>query len=102
MPVRYVQLTAVSKLFSPVVRAFGNIAVIGATTAATPKTFGIYTDPDTALADFPGDLGAAIALAFNQTPGPTIVYGIPATGTDYSSAFATAGTLDAQLVVLAN
>src|SRR5438046_688429 len=102
MPVRYVQLTAVSSLFSPVVRAYGNIAIIGTTDAKNPKTFEIFTDQDTANTKFPGDLGTAIALAFTQTPGPTVVYGIPASDTDFTSAFATASTLDAQIVVLAN
>ncbi len=101
--VRYVQLRSLSTLFTPATRSFGNIAMIGATTATgTLPPFAIFTDPDTANATFPGDLGASIAMAFRQTPGPTVVYGIPSTGTDLTAALTVASTLDAQLVVLAN
>jgi hypothetical protein len=103
MSVRYIQLQAVSKLFSPSVRAFGNIAIIGEATAGTSNPFETFTDPDTAQTTFPGDLGKSIALAFEQTPGPTVVYGIrTGAGPDWTTALTTASTLDVQLVVLAN
>jgi len=103
--VRYVQLRSLSTLFTPTTRSFGNIAMIGATTATPTDPFKIFTDPDTAndpKDGFPGDLGTSIAMAFQQTPGPTVIYGIPSTGTDLTAALTVASTLDAQLVVLAN
>src|SRR5690348_4593799 len=102
--VRYVQLRSLSTLFTPATRAFGNIAVIGATTStATPlPPSTVFIDPDTANATYPGDLGTSIALAFQQTPGPTVIYGIPSTGADLTSALTLASTLDAQFVFLAN
>lgn len=108
MAVRYIQVQSVSNLFAPAVRAYGNIAVLGATTGTTPNPYETFTDPDTAVATFPGDLGSAIQLAFQQTPGPTIIYGIPvstpakAKTPDWATAFQTASILNVQLVVLAN
>lgn len=108
MAVRYIQVQSISNLFAPAVRAYGNIAILGATTGTTPNPYETFTDPNAALTTFPGDLGNAIALAFQQTPGPTIVYGIPvitpakAPGPDWATAFQTASILNVQLVVLAN
>src|SRR5450432_1446681 len=103
MTVRYIQLQSVSNLFSPSVRAFGNIAIIGDATAGTNNPFETFTDPDTAKATFPGNLGNSIALAFQQSPGPTVIYGIrTGAGPDWVTALTTATTLDVQFVVLAN
>src|SRR5437870_5122587 len=104
MAVRYIQVQSISDLFSPAVRAYGNIAIIGATTGTTANRSETFTDPDTAVAKFPGDLGSAIKLAFQQTPGPTVIYGIPVTtaSPDWKTAFQATSLLDAQLVVLAN
>jgi hypothetical protein len=68
--------------------------------ANTPIAF---TDPAEARRRAPGDLGEAIALAFAQSPGPTLVYGVrTAAGPDWASAINAVTPLDAQLVVLAN
>ncbi len=104
--VRYVQLRSLSTLFTPKTRAFGNIAAIGAATSVSTTTplapYGIFTDPDSAKAVYQGDLVTSIAMAFQQSPGPTVVYGIPFSGTDLTSALAIASTLDVQLLFLAN
>ncbi|WP_326673412.1 hypothetical protein [Streptomyces canus] len=68
--------------------------------ANTPTAF---TDPAEARRRAPGNLGEAIALAFTQTPGPTLVYGVrTAAGPDWASALTTVAPLDVQLVTLAN
>ncbi|CCK24490.1 hypothetical protein BN159_0111 [Streptomyces davaonensis JCM 4913] len=68
--------------------------------ANTPIAF---TDPVEARRRAPGDLGEAIALAFAQSPGPTLVHGVrTAAGPDWASALNAVAPLDAQLIVLAN
>ncbi|MFJ5695986.1 hypothetical protein ACIP9X_19335 [Arthrobacter sp. NPDC093125] len=68
--------------------------------ANTPIAF---TDPGEARRRAPGDLGNAIALAFAQTPGPMLVYGVrTAAGPDWTAAINAVAPLDAQLVTLAN
>jgi hypothetical protein len=111
MTVRYIRVNAISNLFAPVTRAFGNIAVVGQVTppasppadlavANTPLTF---TDPAEALRRCPGDLGNAINLCFQQTPGPSLVYGVrTAAGPDWVDALEAVSALDAQIVMLAN
>lgn len=108
MSVQYVQITPISQLFSPVVRAFGNIAIIGKTTtgsANTPVFFTTTPGPNDQVT-FDSDLGSAINLAFQQIPGPSLVCGVPvaSTGTsvDWASALTTVSNLDVQIVVLAN
>lgn len=62
-----------------------------------------FTDPGEATRRMPGDLGNAIALAFAQTPPPTLVYGVrTAAGPDWATALGLVSALDVQLVVLAN
>jgi hypothetical protein len=101
--VQYIQIQAISDLFSPVTRAFGNIAIIGATSATGASTTPVsFTNPGDASSRFPGALGNSIATAFKQRPGPALVYGIPSAGPDYTDALGAASQLDAQLVVLAN
>jgi hypothetical protein len=117
MAVRYVRVEPLVNLFAPAVRAFGNIAVVGQTTTAArtttestaadapaPPVPVAFTRPDDALDKFPGDLGTAIALAFAQTPGPTLVYGIPvdSAAPDWKGALKVVAGLNVQLVVLAN
>lgn len=106
MAVRYVRVDPLVNLFSPAVRAFGNIAVVGQTTAtfASPPVPVLFTRPDDAQTTFPGALGDSIALAFNQSPGPTLIYGIPVAGTspDWQGALNVVASLNVQLVVLAN
>ena len=106
MAVRYIQVQTVSNLFSPAVRAYGNIAIIGAATVVdktVPSTL-FTAPPDIPPGKSAGDLENAITTAFKQTPGPTIIYGIPVATTkpDWAAAFNTASTLPVQLVVLAN
>ena len=68
--------------------------------ANTPIAF---TDPAEARRRTPGDLGDAIAIAFAQAPGPTLVYGVrTAAGPDWTAAINAVAPLDAQFVVLAN
>jgi hypothetical protein len=103
MTVRYIRVNPVADLFAPAIRAFGNIAIVGEATAGTANTPVAFTNPADAALTFPGPLSNAIALAFQQTPGPILVYGVrTATGPDWSAALTQVATLDVQLVVLAN
>ncbi|MFL6118351.1 hypothetical protein, partial [Actinophytocola sp.] len=106
MAVRYVRVNPTVNLFAPVVRAFGNIAVVGRTTSVTAAVAEAvaFTNPDDAKDAVPGELGDAIALAFAQTPGPTLVYGVPVASEtpDWAGALAAVAALNVQLVVLAN
>jgi hypothetical protein len=62
-----------------------------------------FTDPAEARRRAPGDLGEAIALAFAQSPGPMLVYGVrTAAGPDWKAALDAVAPLDAQLIALAN
>jgi hypothetical protein len=106
--VQYIRVRPVSEIFSPVVRAFGNLAVIGpaddraagVTAVNTPTT---VTSGGEARDRFPGTLGESIALAFRQAPGPSLVIGIrvDTTRPDWRTALGLAATLDVQFVVLA-
>ncbi|WP_405975261.1 hypothetical protein OG496_47045 [Streptomyces sp. NBC_00988] len=131
MPVRYIRVDPTVNLFAPAVRAFGTIAIVGRVTtpapappasasasasasakksaaaeaaAAVPPTPVAFTSPDKAEQTFPGELGKALTLVFRQSPGPTLVYGVPvdATAPDWKSALAVVAGLNVQLVVLAN
>lgn len=107
MAVQYIRVNPVSELFSPAVRAYGNIAIIGEATAGPTNAPTPFTNPTDAAAMFPGTLSTSIAMAFQQTPGPTLVYGVrtatPAAGSDdWTTALAAVSALDVQLVVLAN
>jgi hypothetical protein len=111
MPVRYIRVNPVSDLFAPAVRAYGNIGIVGELTppaspppdmltVATPV---LFTDPTEALRRAPGNLGTSIALAFAQSPGPTVVYGVRVDQTtpDWAGALAALGSIDVQIVCLA-
>lgn len=102
MVTRYIRVNPVVDLFAPVIRGTGNIAVVGAATAGTPNAAQAFTTGAAALAAFPGDLGQAIAMTFQQTPGPPLVYGVRAAGTDFVAALDIVSTLDVQIVVIAN
>jgi len=106
MAVRYVRVDPLVNLFAPTVRAFGNIAIVGPTssTTATLAEPIAFTNPDDARDAVPGELSTAIALAFSQTPGPTLVYGVPvaAENPDLAAALDAVGTLNVQFVVLSN
>ncbi|MEV5043482.1 hypothetical protein AB0N20_01995 [Streptomyces griseoincarnatus] len=61
-----------------------------------------FTDPAEARRRAPGDLGESIALAFAQSPGPTLIYGVrTGSGPDWAAALDFVAPLDVQLVVLA-
>jgi hypothetical protein len=110
MAVRYVRVKAIADMFAPAVRAFGNIAVVGPVGNAPPATTPAasvptaFSNPVDAQATFPGPLGDSIAMTFNQSPGPSLVYGVRVNGgtPDWAAALAAVGTLDVQIVVLAN
>lgn len=110
MAVRYIQVQPISDLFAPAVRAFGNIAIIGDATAGPTNTPTIFTNPDDAKKAFSNATNSpqsalynAIAMAFQQTPGPTVVYGVrTAAGPDWATALTAVSALDVQIVVLAN
>jgi len=121
--VRYVRVNPVSELFSPVIRATGNVAVIGtapqgadnvpvpvADPGAVRAAFGPETVPDPAdpTKSVPNSaLTAALNLMFRQTPGPSRVWGVKAAGrataavADPAAALAAIENLDAQFVVVA-
>lgn len=112
MPVKYIDVTAISDLFVPATRAFGDIAIVGkggtGTAASAPKEF---TNPADAVTAYPSgtpgtftDLAAAIRTAFKQTPPPTRVWGVQvaATTPDWDAGLAAVANLDVQIVVLAN
>ena len=69
----------------------------------TPNVPVAFTTAADALRQAPGALGRAIAMAFQQTPGPPLVYGVrTADGPDWAGALNVVATLDVQLVALAN
>jgi len=111
MAVQYVRVQSTVNLFAPAVRAFGNIAVIGKVTApgggAPPIDINVptaFTDATDALTRAPGDLGAAIALAFAQSPGPSLVIGVrvDSAAPAWNTALDLVANQDVQLVALAN
>ncbi|SDD71789.1 hypothetical protein [Rhodococcus tukisamuensis] len=63
-----------------------------------------FTDPAEARRRAPGELSTAIALAFAQSPGPTLVYGVRVASPtpEVGAALDAVAKLDVQLVVLAN
>ena len=113
MTVRYIRVKAQVNLFAPAVRAFGDVAIVGRFTLPTtnpppdPLVAGVpvaFTDPNEARRRAPGELGEAIALAFGQTPGPTLVYGVAVNSAtpDFAAALRAVAGLNVQLVMLAN
>jgi len=113
MPVRYIRVNPLVDLFAPAVRAFGNIAIVGKITTPTPNPPAdllavnipvAFSDPAEARRRAPGDLGEAIALAFAQTPGPTLVYGVAvdATAPNWQAGLDAVTALNVQIVTLAN
>ena len=105
MAVRYVRVNPVTEMFSPVVRATGNIAIIGAASAGTDDTPVQVTSPSDAAGKFGpsagSDLTRAIQLAFQQTPGPSQVWGVKSPA-DVTAALTAVEQLDVQFVVIAN
>ena len=123
MSVRYVRVKPVVDVFSPVIRPTGNMAIIGAAAAGDNNVARHVTSPADAAERFgpafvpdPQDptrrvlnsqLTASIALAFQQSPGPSQVWGIKAAGAgtgavgDPEAALRAAESLNVQFVVLA-
>jgi hypothetical protein len=127
MAVRYIRVNPVADLFAPAVRAFGNIAIVGVASAGTTNVPILFTNPADAedqLRDATNkqaaadhikdpehkppvfDLASSIRMAFNQSPGPSLVYGIPVDssqgGPNWDAALHAVDTLDVQFVMLAN
>jgi len=127
MAVRYIRVNPVADLFAPAVRAFGNIAIVGVASAGTANAPILFTNPADAedqLRDATNkqaaadhikdpehkppvfDLASSIRMAFNQSPGPSLVYGIPVDssqgGPNWDAALKAVDTLDVQFVMLAN
>jgi hypothetical protein len=123
MAVRYINVRSRVDMFSPVIRATGNVAVIGTAPSGTEgvpvpvtrpseaeKIFGPATVPDPADATktTPNSaLTAALVTLFEQTPGPSQVWAVKVAGAataavaDPSAALTAIEELDVQLVVLA-
>jgi hypothetical protein len=95
----------VAELFSPVVRATGNITIVGAASTGTDNLPVQVTSPSDAATTFGApagsDLTRAIQLAFQQTPGPSQVWGVKSTA-DPTAALTAVENLDVQFVVIAN
>lgn len=112
MTVRYVRVNPVSEMFAPAVRAYGNVAIVGAVTppGAPPADLlavgepVVFTDPAEARRRAPGALGDAIALAFAQVPGPSQVTGVrvDAGAPDWEAGLDALSTRDVQIVALAD
>ncbi len=111
--VQYVRVRPESDLFSPATRAFGNILVVGAVderardidlraVPAVNTAVTLISGAD-GIRQFPGPLGDAIAMAYRQTPGPSLVQAIRVDQArpDYARALELGGTLDVQFVVIA-
>ena len=106
MPVKYIEVSAISDLFVAATRSYGDIAMVGTSTLTTtgvnlPQAF---TDPITANQTFPGELGDAIGMAFKQTPAPTTIWGVrvDTAAPDWGAALDQVATLNVQIVALAN
>lgn len=104
MAVRYIRVRPIVDMFTPVDRPTGNIAVVGAATAGATNTGIQVTTPTDAGTIFgaASDLAKSITLAYQQTPGPPLVYGVRLNGNDLAAAFTATEQLDVQFVVLAN
>lgn len=123
MAVRYINVKSNVEMFSPVVRATGNVAVIGTAATGTDGKVVAVTSPSGAVAEFgpatipdPADpkkqkpnssLTAALVTLFGQSPGPAQVFAVKVNGgatgavADPSVALAAIEELDVQFVVLA-
>ncbi|MEV4559245.1 hypothetical protein AB0K51_19960 [Kitasatospora sp. NPDC049285] len=123
MAVRYINVKSNVEMFSPVVRATGNVAVIGTAASGTDGKVVPVTSPSGAAAEFgpatvpdPADptkqkanssLTAALVTLFGQSPGPAQVFGVKVNGgatgsvADPTAALTAIEDLDVQFVVLA-
>ncbi|MEU8761578.1 hypothetical protein [Streptomyces sp. NPDC048659] len=111
-PVRYVRVRVEGVPFAPATRAYGNVAVVGVANLPAsdppddflqPNVPRLYTDVNEARRTAAGPLGEAIATALVQQPGPSEVWGVRmAQPSSYDDALAKVGTLNVQLVVVAD
>jgi len=123
MAVRYITVSAISNLFSPATRSFGDIAVVGEALAAATGPFktpiavtnpNSVSDPSNAAGKdkpiddptwFQGALGASVKTVLAQTPGPTKVWAVrsnPGDATPLATALAVVAKLNVQIVTMAN
>jgi hypothetical protein len=112
MSVKYVRVNAVSTMFAPVVRAYGNVGIVGQITppATPPPDLAqvgvpvVFTDPGEAQRRAPGALGDAVAYAFAQSPGPTQITAVRVDETtpDWGAGLLALSTLDVQIVAVAS
>ena len=104
MAVRYIRVRPIADMFTPVDRPTGNIAIVGAGSAGDTNKGIQVTTPSEADSTFGAgsDLAKSIALAYQQTPGPPLVYGVRINGNDLAGALTAAEQLGVQFVVLAN
>lgn len=124
MAVRYINVKSNVEMFSPVVRATGNVAVIGHAAIGTDGAVVPVTSPGVAVEAFGpatvpdkndpkkqvahSSLTAALVTLFGQSPGPAQVFGVKVSGTatdpvtDPTAGLSAIETLDVQFVVLAN
>lgn len=125
MAVRYINVRSKVDMFSPVVRATGNVAVIGTAPSGTDGTPVAVADPAAAATLFGpatlpdptpehpehvkpnSSLTAAVSTLFGQAPGPGQVWAVKAAGAapgpvaDPAAALTGIEELDVQFVVLA-
>ncbi|NRQ31940.1 hypothetical protein HII36_08815 [Nonomuraea sp. NN258] len=105
MAVRYIRVDTIDELFSPVIRPTGNLAIIGAASTGTadePVRVGSPADADRLFGAPKGSaLTRAIRLAFEQSPGPSQVWGVRY-GNDPAGALTAVENLDVQFVVIAD
>jgi hypothetical protein len=107
MAVRYIRVNPVADIFVPVDRPTGNVAIVGAGTAGTANSPVSITSPSEAATAFGSgsELASAIVLAYDQTPGPSLVIGVRlggTTATDLTNALTALENESAQFVVVAN
>lgn len=107
MAVRYIRVNPVLDMFVPVDRPTGNIAIVGAGTAGTANSPVAITNPSEAATTFGSgtELATSIELAYAQTPGPSLVFGVRlggTTATDLTNALTALENVSAQFVVVAN
>ena len=111
MSVKYIRVNATANMFAPVVRAYGNVGIVGTITPPTTAppdlvqvgTPVVFTDPSEAQRRAPGALGDAVAYAFAQSPGPTQVTAVRVDSTtpDWAAGLTGLSTRDVQIIAVA-
>jgi hypothetical protein len=122
MPVRYITVTPITNMFKPVERAFGDVAIVGATdndatgplrrpiavtnpeSVSDPSNAAGKGKPVDSAAWFKGPLGRSVRLALEQSPGPSTVYAVrtnPADGNPLQAALTELAKIPVQIVAIA-